>query len=145
MIQLFYCSNSMTESEARKLATRFGEDDLKMLGLPCSGKITIPYLVKAFESGADGVVLCGCRPEDCRNLEGVLRAFKRGQAVEDLMEEVGLGKNRVLSISKSQGNLDEVVMKIKQFQNRLQTTTVRATGPRTESIVGTPTPRENAA
>jgi len=103
MIQLFYCSNSMTESEARKLATRFGEDDLKMLGLPCSGKITIPYLVKAFESGADGVVLCGCRPEDCRNLEGVLRAFKRGQAVEDLMEEVGLGKNRVLSISKSQG------------------------------------------
>lgn len=142
MIQLFYCSNSMTESEARQLATRFGDDDIKMLGLPCSGKITIPYLVKAFESGADGVVLCGCRAEDCRNLEGALRASKRAQAVEALMEEVGLGKNRVLSVAKGQGNLDEVVMKIEQFQNQLQTATAQIAVLRKESTAAR---RENAA
>ena len=82
MIHLFYCSNSMTESEARQLAARFGSDEFKMLSLPCSGKITIPYLVKAFESGADGVVLCCCAPAECRNLEGNLRASKRAQAVD---------------------------------------------------------------
>ncbi|HSW01093.1 MAG TPA: hydrogenase iron-sulfur subunit [Sedimentisphaerales bacterium] len=145
MIQLFYCSISMTESEARQLATRFGDDDLKMLGLPCSGKITIPYLVKAFESGADGVVLCGCLPQDCRNLEGALRASKRAQAVEALMEEVGLGKNRVLSVAKRQGSIEEVVMKIEQFQNQLQTATAQIAVLRKESTAGTRARRENAA
>jgi len=135
----------MTESETRQLTARFGSDELNTLGLPCSGKITIPYLVKAFENGADGVVLCGCLPEECRNLEGALRASKRAQAVSALMEEVGLGKDRVLSVTKSQGNLDEVAAQIEQFQIRLHAATARAAGLRKESNAGIRTRRENAA
>lgn len=145
MIHLFYCSNSMTEDEARQLVTRFGNDELKTLGLPCSGKITIPYLVKAFEGGADGVVLCGCLPAECRNLEGALRAAKRAQAVEVLMDEVGLGKERVLTVNKGQGNLDEIARTIEQFQARLRTARPRVAVLRKEATAGTHTRRENAA
>lgn len=145
MIHFFYCSNSMTESEARQLAERLDTDELKTLGLPCSGKITVPYLVKAFESGADGVVLCGCLPGECRNLEGALRMGKRAEAVSALMEEVGLGKDRVLSINKGQGGLDEVVKAIEQFQTKVHTATARVAVLRKESTAGTRTRRENAA
>lgn len=120
MIHLFYCSNSMTESEARQLSGRFDSDELKMLSLPCSGKITIPYIVKAFESGADGIVLCCCAPAECHNLEGNLRALKRAQAVDSLMEEVGLGKNRVLTITRGQGDIEQVIESITRFQMGLQ-------------------------
>lgn len=125
MIHLFYCSNSMTESEARQLGSRFGPSELKMLGLPCSGKITIPYLVKAFESGADGVVLCSCVPAECRNLEGNLRASKRAQAVDSLMEEVGLGKDRVVMVTKSKGDIEQVAKEIEQFRTKLSSSTAR--------------------
>lgn len=120
MIHLFYCSNSTTESELRSLQDRFAADALKMLGLPCSGKITIPYLVKAFEKEADGVVLCCCQPAECRNLEGTLRAAKRAQAVDALMEEVGLGKGRVLVITRGKDDIDAVIESIQQFETELQ-------------------------
>jgi coenzyme F420-reducing hydrogenase delta subunit len=147
MIHLFYCSNSMTESETRQLGTRFGTDELKMLGLPCSGKITIPYLVKAFESGADGIVLCCCVPAECRNLEGNLRASKRAQAVDSLMEEVGLGKNRVLTVTKGQGDIEQVIQSITRFQTGLRAApgSSRDTVVRKESTSGARTRRENAA
>lgn len=120
MIHFFYCSNSLTESEARQLEARFGPDTLKMLNLPCSGKITIPYMVKAFESGADGVVLCCCLPAKCRNLEGNLRASKRAEAVDSLMEEVGLGKSRVLTITKDERGIEAVVEIVARFLTDLQ-------------------------
>ena len=146
MIHLFYCSNSITESEARQLGARFGPDELKTLGLPCSGKITIPYLVKAFESGADGVMLCSCVPAECRNLEGNLRASKRAQAVDALMEEVGLGKGRVLMVTKGEGDIGQVIQSIERFQTGLRA--APAPGRITvhkESTSGAHTRRETAA
>ena len=147
MIHLFYCCNSMSEGEARELAVRFGVDELRLLGLPCSGKITIPYLVKAFESGADGVVLCCCVPAECRNLEGNLRASRRGHAVDALMEEVGLGKDRVLTITKGQGGIEQVAEEIERFRSGLPDapTPSRVPAVHRESTPSARTRRENAA
>ena len=147
MIHLFYCSNSMTESEARQVGARFGSDELRTLTLPCSGKVTIPYLMKAFEAGADGIVLCCCVPAECRNLEGNLRASKRAQAVDTLMEEVGLGKDRVLTVTKGQGGIEQVIGSIERFQTGLRDAPApgRITVPREESTSGARTRRETAA
>ena len=82
----------MSDSELAGLQDRFGGDGLMMLGLPCSGKMTIPYLLKAFEKGADGVVICACPEAECKQLEGNLRASKRAEAVDALIEEIGLGQ-----------------------------------------------------
>jgi coenzyme F420-reducing hydrogenase delta subunit len=142
----------MTESDVRSVQDRFGGDGLKMLSLPCSGKMTIAYLLKAFEKGADGVVICSCPPTECRNLEGNLRAPKRAGAVDELLEEVGLGAGRVLMIAKGQGDLAKVVDSIESLRVRLHATDapeviepVRTalTGIRTTSHRGER--RENAA
>ena len=116
VIHLFYCSNSMTESEVQSLQERFSDDGLRMLSLPCSGKMTIPYLLKAFETGGDGAVICSCPPRECRNLEGNLRASKRVGAVDELMDEIGLGAGRVLMIAKGQGDLAKVIDAIESLR-----------------------------
>jgi len=106
----------MADSEVRDLQAQFAPDELKTLSVPCSGKVTIPYLVKAFEMGADGVVLCGCVPAECRHLEGNLRAARRGQAVDTLMEEVGLGKDRVLMVAKKHGEINGLAEAVERLR-----------------------------
>ena len=53
---------------------------IKTISLPCSGKVDIPYLLKAFETGADGVAIVTCKKNECRHFEGNLRAHKRAEA-----------------------------------------------------------------
>jgi coenzyme F420-reducing hydrogenase delta subunit len=137
VIHLFYCSNSLTDAEVRSLQERFGDGGLKMLSLPCSGKMTIPYLLKVFETGGDGVVICSCLPAECRNLEGSLRASKRAGAVDELMVEVGLGAGRVVMVAKEQGDLAKVVDAVENLR-ALFVTTVEASvkGPARAAMTG---------
>jgi coenzyme F420-reducing hydrogenase delta subunit len=118
-IHLFYCANSVTEAELQGLQTRLDTHGLRTLSLPCSGKATIPYLLKAFEKGADGVVLCTCPEAQCKHLEGNLRASKRAEAVDGLLEEVGLGKGRVVVVTKEQGQSKKLIDAIQQLQTEL--------------------------
>jgi coenzyme F420-reducing hydrogenase delta subunit len=118
-IHLFYCANSVTEVELQELQAVLDTDGLKTLSLPCSGKATIPYLLKAFEKGADGVVLCTCPGSLCRNLEGNLRASKRAEAVEGLLEEIGFGKGRVVVVAKEQGRGEPLIDAVQQLHTKL--------------------------
>ncbi len=118
-IHLFYCANSMTEAELQGLQTRLDAEGLRTLSLPCSGKATIPYLLKAFEKGADGVVLCTCPESQCKHLEGNLRASKRAEAVDGLLDEIGVGKGRIVVVTKEQGQSEKLMDIIQQLQAQL--------------------------
>jgi F420-non-reducing hydrogenase iron-sulfur subunit len=119
IIQLFYCANSVTEAELQDLQRQLDTDGLRTLSLPCSGKATIPYLLKAFEKGADGVVLYTCPEAQCKHLEGNLRASKRAEAVDGLLDEIGLGKGRVVVVTKEQGQSEKLIDTIRQLQAEL--------------------------
>ncbi len=121
VIHVFYCSKSMTDSEVEAVRSRFSNGDLRLLRLPCSGKTTIPYLLKAFEGGADGVAICACVSAECRNLEGNLRATKRAAAVDGLAAEAGLGQDRVVMITKEQGQVEKVIDGLLEFRKKLST------------------------
>jgi coenzyme F420-reducing hydrogenase delta subunit len=112
---VFYCSNSI---EQDKLAAELGGLNgitIKTISLPCSGKVDIPYLVKAFETGADGVAIVTCKKNECRGIEGNLRAQKRAEAVESLLEEIGMGKGRMAVIMLKDGGVEQVLKEIKNF------------------------------
>lgn len=118
-IHLFCCSTSIDPDE---LARRFNHhgDELKVFPVPCSGKLDILYLTKSFEKGADGVAVVTCRPGECRYLEGNLRASKRVEAVDALLDEAGLGKGRVAVIQMNDSGLDHVLEKLEQFRSQLK-------------------------
>lgn len=79
--------------------------NIKIVRLPCTGKIDVIYLLKAFENGADGVFVAGCEEGNCHFLEGNIRAKKRVNYARQLLEEIGLEKERLemFNLSASQG------------------------------------------
>ena len=105
---IFYCSSNLAQDQ---LAGFNGLDGItvKTIGLPCSGKVDIPYLVKAFETGADGVVIVTCKQNECRFPEGNMRTRKRAEAVESLLEEIGMGKGRMAVISLEKDNPQKIL------------------------------------
>lgn len=92
---VFYCSNNLEASLFSNLSLGHAGDSVRTISLPCSGKVDIPYLVKAFENGADGVVIVTCSRNECRHFEGSLRAHRRAEAVESLLEEIGVSEGRM--------------------------------------------------
>jgi coenzyme F420-reducing hydrogenase delta subunit len=75
--------------------------NLKIVFLPCTGKVDALHILKAFESGADGVLVAGCREGDCHFLTGNLRAKRRVRQVQQLLDEVGLGGARLAMFNLS--------------------------------------------
>ena len=65
--------------------------NVKVVKVPCTGRVDILLMLKAFESGVDGVYVAGCMEGECHYLRGNLRARRRVEYVKGLLDEVGLG------------------------------------------------------
>ena len=98
--------------------------NVKIVKVPCTGRVDILLILKAFESGVDGVYLAGCLEGECHFLRGNLRAKKRVQYTKTLLDEVGLGSGRVeiYNMSSAQGQRFAEVA-------REMTEKIRALGP----------------
>jgi coenzyme F420-reducing hydrogenase delta subunit len=75
--------------------------NIKIMKVPCTGRVDIIHVLKAFENGADGVYLVGCLEGDCHFLTGNLRAKKRVEYVKKLLDESGIGGERVAMYNMS--------------------------------------------
>ncbi len=116
---IFFCSTSLDQRELeRGLGRHNGE--IKTIPLPCSGKVDTLYLTKAFESGADGVAVLTCKQGECRYLEGNLRARKRVEAIDTLLEEIGLGRGRMAIIQLGDGGIKQVLNELNDFRRRIE-------------------------
>jgi coenzyme F420-reducing hydrogenase delta subunit len=98
--------------------------NVKIVKVPCTGRVDTLLILKAFESGVDGVYLAGCLEGECHFLRGNLRAKKRVQYTKTLLDEVGLGSGRVeiYNMSSAQGQRFAEVA-------REMTEKIRALGP----------------
>lgn len=69
--------------------------EVKIVHLPCSGKLDQLLALHALEAGADGVMVIGCLPGDCHFLRGNLNAARRVEGLQGLLAEIGLEPGRV--------------------------------------------------
>jgi F420-non-reducing hydrogenase iron-sulfur subunit len=77
--------------------------NVKIIRVPCSGKVDALHIVKAFEKGADGVYLAGCLEGDCHFKKGNERAAKRVTYVQKYLEEIGIEPERLEMVMVSAG------------------------------------------
>jgi len=79
--------------------------NVRVLRLPCTGKLEVNYLLTAFEHGIDGVIVAGCLEGGCHFLEGNLRARRRVERAKKLMAEIGLEPERLemFNLSSAEG------------------------------------------
>lgn len=94
--------------------------EVKAIPVPCSGKVDILYLTKAFETGADGVAIVICKQGECQYLEGNLRARRRAEAIDALLEEIGLGKGRMVIIQMNDDGIEQVIREVEDFSNKIK-------------------------
>jgi coenzyme F420-reducing hydrogenase delta subunit len=77
--------------------------NIRIIRVPCTGKVDIIHILRAFEKGADGVYVVGCMEGDCRFNSGNLRARRRVQQAQKVLETVGTGGDRVHMFNLSSG------------------------------------------
>jgi len=68
---------------------------IKVVHLPCTGKLDVIHILRAIEDGADGVMVAGCLEGDCHFLEGNLNAKRRVKYAAKLLDQIGLNGERV--------------------------------------------------
>ena len=79
--------------------------DLRVLRVPCSGRVNPLLVVKAFAEGADGVLVSGCHPGDCHYVEGNYYARRRLELLKRLLPFMGIepGRFEYTWVSSSEG------------------------------------------
>ena len=98
-ISLFYCANSLQEKDIGILCSKIKDIKIVTISLPCSGKVNLLYLLKAVETGSDGILIVSCKLSDCKYLQGNYRARKRIESIDELLCEAGLGKGHARFVS----------------------------------------------
>ena len=94
--------------------------NIRIIRVMCSGMVHPNLVMNALTKGADGVLICGCHPGDCHYLEGNLRAPKRAQEANRLLEETGMGHDRVTVLSMNGKGIGEIVAKLAAFRERIR-------------------------
>ena len=69
--------------------------NVRIIRLPCTGRIDFNLVVKAFEVGADAVLVSGCHPGDCHYTAGNFHARRRWKLFRELLDTVGIDTNRI--------------------------------------------------
>jgi F420-non-reducing hydrogenase iron-sulfur subunit len=98
--------------------------NVRVVHLPCTGKLEIEHILAAFEKGIDGVLVAGCLEGGCHFQEGNLRARRRTDRIRDLLDEIGVGRERLKMVNLSAAMAPTFVQSVQGI-----VATVTALGP----------------
>jgi coenzyme F420-reducing hydrogenase delta subunit len=115
-LTIFFCQQLDPDQDVnrRALEKEIGER-IRFFPLPCSGRIDSLHLMRALESGADKVYLVTCPEGTCRYREGNLRAQKRIVFTQELIEEIGLERERlelIITSAENPANIDKMAREL---------------------------------
>ena len=115
-LTIFFCQQLDPDQDVnrRALEKEIGER-IRFFPLPCSGRIDPLHLMRALESGADKVYLVTCPEGTCRYREGNLRAQKRIVFTQELIEEIGLERERlelIITSAENPANIDKMAREL---------------------------------
>lgn len=122
-IRLFCCHYTSPQSCAQQgteLHVLEFPKNIRVTRVPCTGKLQVVMILKAFEDGADGVYVVGCPTDACHNLQGSQRAAKRVEAVRQALNELGVNPDRIRMYHLPRGLHPEFVDAAKAMNQRIQ-------------------------
>ncbi len=93
---------------------------VRIIRVMCTGMVDESYILKAFEAGADGVLVAGCHPGDCHYISGNLKAEKEVEKTKKLLDLIGVGSERLRLewVSASEG--EKFARVIREFTEQLK-------------------------
>ena len=106
-LTLFHCLNSYEET-----SSQIDGCEMKTVRMACSSMTKDIHLLKAFEAGADAVLVLVCPGKSCRHAEGGLRAKKRVDYVKTILDSIGMDGRRLNifnTTAKDKGSITEII------------------------------------
>lgn len=94
--------------------------NIRVIQLPCSGRVDIIHLLKAFEDGLDGVYVAGCEEGDCHFLTGNLKARRKVEYVKKVLESLGVEPGRVEMYNMSSAEGPRFAQVANEFYQRIK-------------------------
>lgn len=96
--------------------------NVRVVRVMCSGRVEPSFIIKAFQQGADGVLVCGCHPGECHYLEGNLKTKRRIPLLKKMLKQFGIEEERVRLewVSASEGDrfaalVDEMTEQVRKL------------------------------
>ena len=111
---------------------------VRIIRTPCTGRLEVEYFLRAFENGADGVLVAGCEEGTCHFKEGNFLAKRRVRYTRELLSETGFEKERLRMINIGAADARPFVEKLEDMIE-----TVRKLGPNPIKPAGSPMQPEN--
>jgi len=111
--------------DAAVLSARSGKQfdaSVRLVQVPCTGRVDGMHLLKAFEDGADAVFVIGCLEKNCYYDTGSIEGRKRVNYVKQMLTEVGIEKERLEMFNAASTNawaFPEIVSKIVEVAKKL--------------------------
>jgi coenzyme F420-reducing hydrogenase delta subunit len=105
--------------------------NVKIIQVPCTGRVDMLHLLRAIEEGADGVYVAGCLEGECHFLEGNLKTRRKVTAVQKLLSEAGMEPERVkmFNLSSAMGpRFAEIATEMTETIRRLGPTPITSVG-----------------
>lgn len=119
-IVLYYCRNLMLfENGQHKEFTR-SRPGLKLVSIPCSGKMEAHHLLKTLATGVQGVLVLACAEKACRFFEGSMRSHRRLDYARTWLQEVGIEPERLQFIHAPPKDPAEVDKIVTEFTSTLE-------------------------
>ena len=112
-IVVLYCQHGICDDANASWSQEAQGLHVRAVMMPCSSKIEVPYILKMLESGVDAVEVVACPEKSCKLLTGSLRAEKRVEYIQGLLEKIGYAPERV-GISRKLAQKPDELMKIAQ-------------------------------
>ncbi|MBF0507585.1 MAG: hydrogenase iron-sulfur subunit [Deltaproteobacteria bacterium] len=94
--------------------------NVKIVRVPCSGKVDALYIMKAFEKGADGVYVAGCLEGDCHFKNGNVKAGLRVTYLKKLLDKIGIGGERLEIVLMSAGMGERFVLTAGEMTEKIR-------------------------
>ena len=98
--------------------------NVRIIHSPCTGKIEMEHILDAFLKGIDGILVAGCLEGGCHFLEGNLRARKRTDRIREMLDEIGVGGERLKMVNLSAAMAPTFVASVQEMVEK-----VRELGP----------------
>jgi len=117
-----YCAYTAADMAGSKRI--FYPPNIKIIRVPCTGKVAAIHILKALEKGADGVYVAGCLDGDCHFKNGNTRARQRIKYLQDYLMDIGWETERLAMINMSAGMGEYFAKTALEF-----TDTIRRLGP----------------
>ncbi len=113
---IFFCQNlSYKKEKIFKVLDFPSEISIRLIPIPCSAEISVSLLLKILETDLDAIFILTCPETSCQSGEGSIRAKKRVEYTQEILEELGLGKDRLVMFEVDDlENLQQIGRNIKK-------------------------------